>query len=351
MIIKKGFASDNNSGIHPEVMAEIGRVNTGHVVGYGDDAYTKEATKLFHDNFGEEAEVYMVFTGTGANVLGITAASLAFNSIICPETAHIQEDECGAPEKFSGCKLLPVKAPHGKITIEGIKKHLYHIGFEHHSQPKIVSVSQATEMGTVYTVDEISGIARFVHENEMLLHMDGARLANAAVHLNCSLKDISKDAGVDILSFGGTKNGLMCGESVIFFRPGLSENFKYIRKQGMQLASKMRFISAQFIAYFSGELWRRNAVHANDMAAYLYKSIKDFPEVEITQPVQSNGVFARLPKEIIKNLQQKFFFYDWNEEAGEVRWMTSFDTTREDIENFVSLLKSELHNLSSSPSI
>jgi len=335
----RGFASDNNAGASPEVIRKLEEVNQGHVVGYGDDPYTAAAVELFRKHFGQDAIPYLVFTGTAANVLSIAAGGSPFNSVFCAETAHIQVDECGAPERFTGCKLIPVSTGNGKITPSMLTKHMTGFGFEHHSQPGILSISQTTEMGTLYQADEIRELAEFAHKYGMILHMDGARLSNAAAALGLSLKEITRDAGVDILSFGGTKNGLMAAESVVFFRKELSETFKYIRKQGMQLASKMRFVAAQFIAFFENDLWLENARHANTMAQKLYEAIKDIPEITITQKVEANGIFAIIPKNIISRLQEEFFFYVWNEDRGEVRWMTSFDTTDTDIENFVKVLK------------
>lgn len=338
----RGFASDNNSGISPEVINMIREVNQGHVIGYGDDIYTKRAIGHLKEHFGDKAEPYFVFTGTAANVLSIAQSTKSYNSVICAETSHIHEDECGAPEKFSGCKLLSVETPDGKLSPSLIGKHMVGFDFEHHSQPGIVSISQPTEMGTVYTVNEIKALADFVHSKGLLLHIDGARLANAAVSLGRGFKAMTTDVGVDLLSFGGTKNGLMAAESIIFLKNGLSKNFKYLRKQGMQLASKMRFISAQFIAYLENDLWFRNAQHANEMAQKLYRSISTIPQIKVTQKVQANGVFAIIPKNIIPQLKEEFFFYTWNEAKGEVRWMTSFDTTEQDITEFVKLLKSLL---------
>lgn len=335
----RGFASDNNAGVHPLIMDAINKVNTGHTIGYGDDKYTSGAIKKFREIFGDEARLFFVFNGTAANVLGITAATRSWNSVICAETSHMQEDECGAPEKYTGCKLLPLHTTDGKINVNDIHSQMYGIGFEHHSQPKIVSLTQSTELGTVYTANEIKEIADYAHNNNMLVHMDGARIANAAVHLGLEFREFTIDAGIDILSFGGTKNGMMYGEAVIFFEPGLAENFKYIRKQGMQLASKMRFISAQFETYLTDGLWYKNAKHANDMAQLLATEVEKIPGVAITQKVESNGIFARVPKEIIPELRQEYFFYIWDEENSEVRWMTSFDTTKEDILGFTSLLR------------
>jgi threonine aldolase len=266
----------------------------------------------------------------------------SFNSVICAETAHIQVDECGAPEKFMQCKLLPVSTPDGKLTAEGIKKYLHGFGFEHHAQPRVISISQPTEMGTVYTPEEIRSLADLAHHNNMVLHMDGARLANAAVSLDLPFKDFTTDAGVDVLSFGGTKNGMLFGESVVFLRPGMSSEFKYLRKQGMQLASKMRYISAQFEAYLNKDIWRTNAMHANKMAQLLYEKTSAIPGIRITQKVQANAVFAVIPAHLVETLQAKYFFYVWDEGTSEVRWMTSFDTTPGDIEGFTSFLMSEM---------
>ena len=336
---KRGFASDNNAGVSPEVIKKISEVNEGHVVGYGDDRYTAEAKQILKKHFGAEVSPFLVFTGTAANVLSISTIVSSFHSVICSETAHIQVDECGAPEKFTGGKLLPVSTPDGKLTTELIKPHLKGFGFEHHSQPCVISISQPTEMGTVYSLEEIKTLADFAHKYDMMLHIDGARLANAAVSLDVSLKAMTTDLGVDVISFGGTKNGLMAAEAVLFLRGGLDGNFKYLRKQGMQLSSKMRFIAAQFIAYFENDLWKHNAIHANTMAKKLYDLVKDIPEVQITQKVESNGIFAILPKKAIPLLQKDYFFYVWNEETGEARWMTSYDTTEEDIPGFVARLK------------
>ena len=338
----RGFASDNNAGVHPEILEAIQKVNTGHTIGYGSDVYTEKAKGLFRDHLGSSAEVYFVFTGTAANVLGISSVTRPWNSVITAFTAHIEQDECGAPEKFTGCKVLTVDTADGKIRPEMLAKHMHGFDFEHHSQPKVLSVTQSTEMGTVYTPREISELADYVHKRGMILHMDGARIANASVYLDIPFKEFTTDAGVDILSFGGTKNGMMFGEAVCFLRPGLSEDFKYIRKQGMQLASKMRFISAQYIAYFESDLWKRCATHSNKMANMLFERVKDLSGIRITQPVQSNGLFVIMPSDIAEKLQKHFFFYPWNEELSEYRWMTSWDTQEEDIKRFVSLLKMEL---------
>jgi len=340
--MKRGFASDNNAGVHPEVFESMIAVNNGHEVGYGDDPYTAEAISLFRKEFGEDTDVYFVFNGTGANVLSLSTITNSYHSVICADTAHIQVDECGAPEKFTGCKLLPVKSVKGKISPESIREHLHGFDFEHHSQPKVISISQVTELGTVYTPEEIREIADLAHVHNMYLHMDGARIANAAAALNLSFRAFTRDAGVDVLSFGGTKNGLMIGEAVLFFNPELSKRTKYIRKQSMQLFSKMRFVSAQFIPYLKNELWKKNALHANNMARLLEQEVQKVEGIKLTQQTEANGVFAIIPKEIIPQLQEKFFFYVWDENRSEVRWMTAFDTTEDDIYNFIETLKSLL---------
>ena len=335
----RSFASDNNAGVHPQVMESLAAVNRGHVIAYGDDPYTARAVQKFREHFGKDTEVYFVFGGTGANVLGLKAATQSHHAIICAETAHINVDECGAPEKFTGCKLLSLSTPDGKLRTSQMGPLLHGVGFEHHVQPKVISISQATEMGTVYTPRELKRLSTFAHENAMLLHMDGARIANAAASLGVKLRTITKDAGVDILSFGGAKNGMMYGEAVVFFDKNLASDFKYIRKQGTHLPSKMRFISAQFETLLSNDLWRQNAEHANRMAQLLVNELARIPQVRITQNVEANGVFAELPKKYIPVLQKQYFFYVWNEETSEVRFMTSFDTTESDIADFISLLK------------
>ncbi|MBN1406553.1 MAG: low specificity L-threonine aldolase [Calditrichaceae bacterium] len=335
MMSTRGFASDNNAGVHPEILKAINECNDGHTVGYGDDPYTERAIQQFKDIFDQDADVYFVYGGTGANVLGLNAICRSHQAIFCCETAHIYVDECGAPEKFTGSKLIPLPSTDGKIHIEQIMPHLHSVGFPHHVQPGVISISQPTEYGTLYTVEEIQALSYFAHKNNMLLQMDGARLANAAAALDCNLKETSCDAGVDVLSFGGTKNGMMFGEAVIFFDPDLAENFKYIRKQGMQLHSKMRYISVQFSALLSNDLWKRNAAHANAMAKILVNELKQFTQIELTQPVETNAIFSIMPEAWIQPLQDEYFFYVWKEETNEIRWMTSFDTEESDIHNFI----------------
>jgi threonine aldolase len=340
---KRGFASDNNAGVHPDILQAIHNANTGHAIGYGNDVFTEQALNIFKDHFGPATETFFVFTGTAANVLSLSGITRSWNSVITTSMAHLEQDECGAPEKFTGCKVLTVDTPDGKISVDLIKRHMHGIDFEHHSQPKVISITQSTEMGTVYSVSEIKKIADFAHLNNMLVHMDGARIANAAVYLKLPFRAFTTDAGIDVLSFGGTKNGMMYGEAVCFLNPALSTDFKYIRKQGMQLASKMRFISAQYISYFKEDLWRKCAFHSNSMAKSLSEKLKQFTEVKITQLVQSNGVFVVLSKDIAEKMQNHFYFYPWNEDSSEYRLMTSWDTTEKDIEDFIELLSRELY--------
>lgn len=335
----KSFASDNYAGVHPEVMQAIVQANHEHVHSYGDDPYTKEAITQFKQHFGEEVEVYFVFNGTAANVLGIKAVTKSYHAIICAESSHLHVDECGALEQNAGCKLLPLPTSNGKLTVDRIKQHLTRLGDPHASQPKVISISQSTELGTVYTPDEIRSIADFAHQHDLLLHMDGARLANAAASMNTSLRTITFDAGIDLLSFGGTKNGLMMGEAVVFANQKLATDFPYVQKQGLQLASKMRFIAAQFCALLADDLWLRNAQHANRMAKILAQKANAIPQVFLTQNVQANTVLATLPKHVITDLQKRFPFYIWTEETNEVRWMTAFDTTEEEIEQFIDELQ------------
>jgi threonine aldolase len=337
--VSRGFASDNNAGIHPLLLESIKNANDGHVVAYGDDVYTERAISTIRKHFGSSVEVFFVLTGTGANVLCLASVTSSINAVICAETAHINVDECGAPEKFTSCKLLTVSTTDGKLNCETVRKHLHGFGFEHHVQPRVISISQPTEMGTVYKIAEIKALADLARQHNMILHMDGARLANASASLNIGFKDFTADAGVDVLSFGGTKNGMLFGESVIFFRPELALDFRYHRKQSMQLASKIRFISAQFETYLDTGLGLQNARHANAMAQLLLGRIKNIPRITVTQKVEANAVFAIVPPHIIEPLMKRYFFYVWNEATNEVRWMTSFDSTPEDIDGFADYLR------------
>lgn len=334
----RNFASDNNAGVHPEILEAIARANQGHEVAYGDDPYTRSAIKKFEEHFGPDIAVFFTFNGTGANVLSLQALTRSFQSVLCSAYAHIYTDECGAPEKHTGCKLIPLPQQDGKITLDSVL-HAYHgIGDEHHSQPRVISITQSTEMGTVYQPEEIQALARFAHEHDMFLHVDGARIANAAASLGQTLRQATRDLGVDVLSFGGTKNGIMGGEAVVFFRPERSQNFLYLRKQSMQLASKMRFIAAQFEALLTNDLWRRSAEHANQMARLLEKEISRIPGVKVVWKVEANGVFAQIPHHAIETIKQQYFFYTWMEEESIVRWMCSFDTTEDDIRRFAEVV-------------
>ena len=337
----RSFGSDNNSGVHPQVMKALAEANRDHAIAYGDDPWTAAARLKIKEAFGEEAEPFFVFNGTGANVIALRACTQNFNSIISATTAHIAVDECGAPVYMTGAALKEIATPDGKLTPELISPQLYNWGFEHHSQPKVVYISQCTELGTVYQPEEIKRIADYIHGYGMYLHLDGARLANAAAALSVSLRQLTTDCGVDIVSFGGTKNGLMMAESVITLRPELAENLKYLRKQSAQLYSKMRYVSAQFIAYLEDDLWLKNANHANAMARKLRQGIESLGRYEFTQSTDANILLVKIPKETYLRLQQEYFFYVWNEFNDEVRFVTSWDTTEEDVEGLVRKLKTE----------
>ncbi len=338
----RSFGSDNHSGIHPQILEAIAAANTDHVFAYGEDPFTAQITAKFQELFGPQATAYLVFNGTGANVLALRTLTRSYNAIICARTAHINVDECGAPEFQTGCKLLSVDTPDGKLTPELVATQLHGFGFQHHSQPGVVSISQPTELGTLYTVNEIRALADQAHRYGLYLHVDGARFGNAVAALGVTPREMITDTGVDALSFGGTKNGMMLGEAVIFLRPELSKNAQYERKQLMQLASKMRFVAAQFNAYLKDDLWLRLAAQSNAAAAYMAKQLAEIPEVQLTQKVEVNGLFALLPRKAAEKLREDYFFYDWDEERGEVRWMCSFDTTHEDIDGFIEALRKAL---------
>lgn len=343
--MKRGFGSDNHSGISPEILEAIKNANVEHALAYGDDEYCKCTEELFKDLFGSQAKVYFVFNGTGANVLNIDAMCRSHHAVVCAETAHINVDECGAPQRIVGSKLLTVPSPDGKLTPDLVRTQLHGFGFEHHSQPRAISITQSTELGTLYTLEEIKALADLAHEYDMYLHMDGARLANAIVSLSkqlgreVSFKEMTTDQGVDCLSFGGTKNGLLMGESAVILNPALDVDMKYRRKQMTQLCSKMRFVAAQFEAYITTGLWRRNAEHSNAMAQLLYNGLKDMAGVKVMYPVQANGVFVQMPRDVWHDLLNEYFFYDWDEAENVVRFMCSFDTTEQDIANFIAAIK------------
>ena len=335
----RSFASDNNAGVHPDILKAISAANQGHVVGYGDDAYTQSAQALFKKQLGEDIQVFFVFNGTAANCLSLKALTDSYHAVICAEGAHIYVDECGAPEKFTGCKLVPVPAKNGKLTVEAVRSAYHGIGDEHHVQPKVISITQATEVGTVYRPNEICALADFAHEYGMFLHVDGARIANAVAAQGINLREATRDLGIDVLSFGATKNGALGAEAVVFFNPELAANFKFYRKQAMQLASKMRFLSVQFNAMFTNDLWLQNARHANRMAQLLKREVSRIPQLKIIYPVEANGVFAQIPRKAVAKLQKRYFFYVWNEAQSVVRWMCSWDTTADDVKQFAEFVR------------
>ena len=334
----KSFASDNYSGIHPEIFEAIQRANTQHQISYGDDFFTQEANQLFEKTFGK-VEVLYTFNGTGANVTCLKCCTLPFQAVVCSEYAHILADECGAPTQSIGCSLLPLKTNDGKLTPDMIKPLLNRIGNVHNTQPKVISISQSTELGTVYTIKELNALCDFAHANGMYVHLDGARISNAVAALGVSLKEATVDCGIDIMSFGGTKNGLMIGEAVLIFNEELKANAPYFHKQTGQLFSKNRFIAAQFGALLTNDLWLRMATHANEMARLLATKVGELPEVQITRSVDANAVFAIIPVEVIQSLRSQYPFYEWDAETHEQRWMCSFDTTEEEVIGFVNALK------------
>jgi threonine aldolase len=333
------LASDNASGVHPSVLRSLQEVNAGHCMAYGEDPVTLEAENVFREQFGKDSFVFFVQTGTAANVISLQSVTESYQAVICSDCSHLHRDECGAPEKFLGSKLLLVPSQNGKITPVGIEVHLQDAYMVHRSQPKVVSITQATELGTVYRPEEIREISEFCHNQGLFLHIDGARLVNAAVSLGLSLRESSRDLGVDLLSFGGTKNGLLAAEAIICFDSGLAARIPFYRKQAMQLGSKMRFVAAQFLTYFKDELWKKNAEHANRMAKELADQCRDIAGVEIIYTVETNAVFARIPKKSIGELQALCPFHVWNPQDSIVRLMTSFDTTSADIQEFTKTLR------------
>jgi len=337
----KSFASDNYSGIHPHIFQAIQQANLDHQISYGDDTFTTEANLLFQKEFGDVTVLY-TFNGTGANVTCLKCCTLPFQAVICSEYAHILADECGAPTQSIGCSLLPLKTSDGKITPGLIRPLLNRVGNVHNTQPKVISISQSTELGTVYSIAELTELCSFAHENDMYVHLDGARISNAVAALGVSLKEATVDCGVDIMSFGGTKNGLMMGEAVLIFNNKLKANAPYYHKQTAQLFSKNRFIAAQFGALLNNELWRQMAIHANKMAQRLSKEVSNLPGVKINRSVDANAVFVIIPSHVIQPLRARYPFYEWDSETHEQRWMCSFDTTEEDITGFISALKALL---------
>lgn len=344
----RGFASDNYSGVHPEVLVALEEANQGHQVSYGEDDYTAALTHTIREHFGAHAEVFPVFNGTGANVVALTAMMPRWGAVICSSLAHIHTDEGGAPERVSGLKLFTVPAPEGKLTPELIATEAFGFGDEHRAQPLVVSITQSSELGTVYTPEEIEAITAFAHEKGMLVHMDGARLWNAAASLNLPFRAFTTDVGVDVLSLGGTKNGLLGAEAIVVLNPKAVDGLVYLRKLSMQLASKMRFASAQILALFTDDLGLRSAHHANAMASRLRSALEEriatgaISGLSFSAPTQANAVFALLDNAIADRIREKFRFYDWDRAKGEVRWMCSFDTTEDDIARFVDTITAEL---------
>ena len=333
------FASDNNAGIHPLVLEAIASVNHDFTLSYGEDQITKKAEARFNEMFERECDVFFVFNGTAANVISLSGMIPSYGAIVCSEYAHIHVDECGAPERFLGNKLYTLPSTNGKLQVSDLESIMHFNESEHHSPPKVLSITQSTELGTVYSAKEISELCNFSHANGWKVHLDGARIANAVASTNESLASLTWQAGVDVMSFGGTKNGLMAAEAIVVFDKELAQSYKYLRKQGMQLASKMRFMSAQFLAYFENDLWLQNARHANDMAKLLANNVLNISQIELCYPVEANGVFAKIPASLIEPLQKESFFYVWNEANNEVRWMTSFDTKESDIKHFAERIK------------
>lgn len=330
------FGSDNHSGVHPEIMAAIVAANSDHQIAYGGDQYTERAVACIRQVLGApKAEVFFVFNGTGANVLSLQTITPRYGAIICADTAHINVDECGAPERMIGCKVISVPNVKGKLTPENARRVLHGFDFEHHSQPAAITISQTTELGTLYSAQEIAALAQLAHEHGMLLHVDGARLANAVASSGMSAAEMIK--GVDVLSLGGTKNGMMMGEAVVVLNPSLGSKLKYERKQAMQLSSKMRYMAAQYERYFRDDLWIKMASHANSMAQLLYSLVRNY--VRVTQEVQSNSLFAIISPEARVKLAEDWFFYDWDESRGEVRWMCSFDTSQDDVRRFAAAIE------------
>ncbi|MGZ4172839.1 MAG: threonine aldolase family protein [Solirubrobacteraceae bacterium] len=334
----KSFASDNYASAHPDVLAAMAEVNEGHAVSYGADPWTARAQEILRGHFGQGSESLLVFNGSGANVVSIRAVCRPWEAVICADSAHVNVDEGGAPERIAGVKLLTVPTPDGKLTPDDVRARVTRIGDEHAVQPRLVTITQSSEYGTRYSPEETAALAQTAHELGLVLHMDGSRLSNAAAGLGCGLGDLTTQGGVDVLSLGGTKNGMVLGEAVVFLNPAQAEGARYLRKQTLQLASKGRFLAAQFIAMFEGDLWRRNANHANAMAARLAQRIERIPGVSVTQRVEANGVFGVLPREAADSVRARWPFYTWNEATREERLMCSWDTTAEEVDAFADAL-------------
>lgn len=335
----KMFMSDNNSGVHSRIIERIAEENMGHNYSYGTDKTTEEAEALIGELLGSDVRVYFTTTGTATNIIGLSGLLRPYEAVVACDTAHINVDECGALERFSGSKILTVPNDNGKLNIEYVKPYLLSLGDHHQSQPKVISISQTTEKGSLYSLEEIRKIADFAHENGMYLHVDGARISNAIVALNSSYKEMITDTGVDLFSFGGTKNGMMIGEAIVVLNQEIGDHYGFMRKQGMQLVSKMRFVTCQFIPYIKENIWYENAKNANEMGIYFRDELMKIPGVSMVDKVETNMLFVKMPKDKIGILESKFDFYVMDEDEGIIRLVTSFDTTREDIDKFISEIK------------
>lgn len=337
--MRRGFGSDNHAGVHPQIFSSLALANTEHAPAYGTDEWTEKAIEGFRKTFGREAQVFFVFNGTAANVTALRALIKPYQSVLCADVSHLNVDECGAPEYLAGCKLIPIPSKDGKISVAELERAFLRRGDQHFSQAQAVSLTQPTELGTTYSLAELKEIIAWAKSKKLYVHIDGARLSNAAFTLQKSFKEITTDLGVDVVSFGGTKNGLMMGEAVVFLNQNLAHDFKYIRKQSCQLPSKTRFIACQFQTYFENDLWKQIAGHSCGMAQYLYESVRTLPQIHVRSAPQSNAVFATIPSAWVKPLRDQYFFYVWDEKTFECRWMTSWDTRKEDIDGFVQALK------------
>ncbi|UYL07945.1 low specificity L-threonine aldolase [Bdellovibrio sp. SKB1291214] len=337
--MNRGFGSDNHAGTHPRILESLARANVDHAPSYGTDEWTEEAVRAFRKHFGESSQIFFVFNGTAANVTALRAITRPWQSVLCADVAHINLDECGAPEQMGGFKLQTVPSVDGKMSVEALEKQFIRRGDQHFSQAAVLSITQPTELGTVYSLDELRALIGWARDRKLYVHIDGARLANAAVSLQKDFSEITTDLGVDVVSFGGTKNGLMMGEAVIFTNKALAHDFKYVRKQSSQLPSKSRFIACQFIEYFKNDLWKDIARNSLERARELYEAVHDIPGVKVRTKPASNAVFATIPSAWVKPLREKFFFYVWDENTFECRWMTSWDTQSADIQNFALAIK------------
>ena len=347
--MKRGFGSDNHSGVHPKILKSLFDANIEHAPSYGTDEWTERAQKQFQKHFGPQAQAFFVFNGTAANVTALRAMTKPYQSVFCSDVAHIHVDECGAPEFMAGVKLHPLASVNGKLSVEVLEKAFIRRGDQHYSQGQVLSITQPTELGTVYSQEEMKSLIAWTKERGLAVHIDGSRLANAAFYLKKSFKEITTDLGADVISFGGTKNGLMMGEAVVLLNKDFARDFKYIRKQSAQLPSKTRFIATQFEAYFQDHLWQDIAGHAHHKALELFDAVKDIPGVSVGETPQSNAVFITLPRSWIKALREDYFFYVWDEHTFQCRFMTSWDTQSEDIQGLAKKMKEFCYEIPSRP--